>query len=426
MLCCGFVLLLIGCGGQKIAPAPDGRFSKEAVAEVTKLMAKAQTNQSDLLSVKEYTKGAKLLMKAKQGLSKGRSSESVRGNAELAKVQFLLAIERSNARRSSVSRILKARKSILGAGVRNSESLVEELAEIDDDLRGATKHFSKKLGPKKFSKFQKRYFRLEVETVQFRELDAVRKRIKIASKKKAGKLAPGSLRMARMDLSAAENLVDQSPRNPAVHRESVRRAADSSVLLAEVMKVILNAKGTPENIALQIVSQNSTLGRLSQSVGNLKNSLRNQNDALTKSSVLVRFQNAMNEAVQNLSEDEASVYQQGNKLIFRLKKISFATGTSTVPPASKPLLAKINEIIGHLDSESVVVEGHSDSVGSDYINSKISADRAISVATYLSSLPGNYKVTYIGYGETRPIASNKTSAGRAVNRRVDLVVTARR
>jgi outer membrane protein OmpA-like peptidoglycan-associated protein len=425
VLCCGLVLLLVGCGSPKNDPEAHSH-AKAVVSEVTELKRKAERNHTDLLSVHEYTKGNKYLMKAEQGLSSGRDSKTILENAELAKVQFLIALEQSGARRSSVPRILQARQSVLGAGVRNSDKLVGDLADIDDDLRSATKHFAKKLAPKKFSKFQKRYFSLEVDTVQFIELDAVKNRIKIAKKNKAGKRAPASLRMAKMDLSAAENLVAQSPRNPRVHKNSVSKAKDSSVLLAEVMKVILGAKGTPEKIALQIVSQNSTLGSLSDSIGNLESSLRDKEGELAKSSVMIRFQEAMDEAVLNFSDDEATVYQQGNKLIFRLKKINFSTGVAAIPPGSKPLLSKINEIIGRLGSETVVVEGHTDSVGTDYLNAKLSSDRAISVATYLTSLPGSYKVSYIGYGESRPIATNETSAGRATNRRVDLVVSAKR
>jgi outer membrane protein OmpA-like peptidoglycan-associated protein len=134
----------------------------------------------------------------------------------------------------------------------------------------------------------------------------------------------------------------------------------------------------------------------------------------------------MDRAVQEFSDDEAAVYQQGKKLIFRLKKMNFASGTSTVPASSKPLLSKVNDIIRFVGAEIVAVEGHTDSVGAADLNKKLSTKRAISVANYLASLAGGYKIGYIGYGESRPIATNETKAGRAINRRVDLVVTAKK
>jgi outer membrane protein OmpA-like peptidoglycan-associated protein len=206
------------------------------------------------------------------------------------------------------------------------------------------------------------------------------------------------------------------------------------------MDVILNAKGTPENIALKIVKQNRQLGLLSKNVGLLEKdlkatksnlaqtegALKSQEEALKKSSTQVKFQKAMEQAGEYFSEEEASVYQQGNKLIFRLKKINFSSGTSIIPATSKPLLSKVNDIIKPLGAEMVVVQGHTDSVGSANINKNLSIKRASSVANYLASFAGGYKIGYLGFGETRPIASNETKEGRAINRRVDLVVTAKK
>ncbi len=134
----------------------------------------------------------------------------------------------------------------------------------------------------------------------------------------------------------------------------------------------------------------------------------------------------MDEAVKQFSEDEASVYQQESKLIFRLKRINFLSGAATIPAASKPLLTKINNIIKTVGAEIVAVQGHTDSVGTAELNASLSTKRAVTVANYLASLSGGYKIGYIGYGESRPIASNETKEGRAINRRVDLVVTAKK
>ena len=71
-------------------------------------------------------------------------------------------------------------------------------------------------------------------------------------------------------------------------------------------------------------------------------------------------------------------------------------------------------------------QGHTDSVGASDLNLKLSTKRAVSVANYLAALGGGYKIGYIGYGESKPIASNETNVGRAINRRVDLVVTAKK
>ena len=455
ILCYGLVLTLIGCASAQKAELMSGDNAGAAISEVTKVMQRAEDEQSDLLSIKEYNKGVDYLNRAKRGMSSNYSKEGILENAAIAKAYFQDARTKGGVKSSKAVRILEARKSSLQAGLKNSKELVTALADVDDDLRDETDDFSKTLDPEEFSEFQKTYLALEIEAVQFRELDTSKQAIQYVIKRDAEDLAPESLRIARLDISDAENIIAQSPRNPEIHQESVTKALNSTSLLVGVMDVILNAEGTPENIALRIYNQNKELGVLSKSVGSLQANLKTtksslqetqsslqktqsnltetegelkiKEEALKKSSIQVRFQNAMDEARVQFSDDEASVYQQGSKLIFRLKRINFASGTSSIPAESKPLLGKVNGIIKKfLDAKIVAVQGHTDSIGADDLNLKLSTQRAISVAKYLASLGGGYKIGYIGYGESKPIASNETKHGRAINRRVDLVVTAKK
>jgi OOP family OmpA-OmpF porin len=448
ILCCGLVLMLFGCASAKKAELTSGDNAKAAVAEVTKVMQVAEDEQSDLLSAKEYDKGMNYLGRAKQGLAANYNKESILENAAIAKAYFQDARIQGGVKSSKAVRILQARKSSLRAGLRNSEKLVVALANVDEELRDETDDFAETLEPKEFSIFQKQYLALEIEAVQFRELDTSKQAIQYVIKRDSEDLTPKALRTARLDIKAAENLIAQSPRNPDIHQESVKKALDSTSLLVGVMDVILNAKGTPEHIALRIYNQNKELGVLSKSVGSLQanlkttkssleesqlsltekeEALRLKNEALKKSATQVRFQNAMDEARIQIPEEEALVYQQGSKLIFRLKRINFASGTSSIPMESKPLLEKVNDIIKtFLDAKIVAVQGHTDSVGAEDLNLKLSTQRAISVAKYLASFAGGYKIGYIGYGESKPIASNERREGRAINRRVDLVVTAKK
>ena len=461
IISCSIAITLFGCASTNKTEFSSAVNPEEAVQEVTALLQKADQSQSDLLSYDEYTQGIIYLKKAQKGLSGGYKKDYILDNAATAKGYLETALEHSEVRRTNATRILQSRKSSLDAGIKNSENLIAALNDVDDDLRGETDDFSEPLEPKEFSQFQKEYFSLEIKAVQFRELDSVKAAIQKAAKDDADDLAPNSLRIAMLDLNEAENFIAQSPRAPEVHDKSVKKAIESSVLLSDVMDVILNAKGTPENIALKIVHQNRELVKLSSNVGNLEKNLKTtetnlmekegalktkdaelvsaksnlaetesalilQNQQLEKNSIQIRFQKAMDEAVRQFSDDEASVYQQGSKLIFRLKKINFASGNAIIPPASKPLLVKVNDIIKSIGAELVAVQGHTDSVGKEELNVKLSTRRAVSVANYLASLAGGYKIGYTGYGESRPIASNETKEGRAINRRVDLVVTAKK
>jgi len=461
ILCHSLVFVLVGCASTKEVEPLSADELKQAVAEVEGLIKEADINQAELLSYKEYTKGSNFLGKAQRGLSGNYQADYILKNAAEGKAQLQQALKNTRTRTPNATRILEARKAALDAGLKGSTEIASAMVDVDEDLTDETDNFSRALEPQEFSEFQKKYLELETRAVQFRELDAIKQANQKAAGQDARKLAPDSLRTALLDVNEAENIIAQSPRDPKVYELSVTIAEESSVLLTDVMDVILNAPGTPEDIALKIVQQNRELEKLSANVGSLQQNLEStqsnlmetegalkqqnlelestrsnlqetesalllQNQELEKSSTQVRFQRAMDQAVKEFPDDEASVYQQGSKLIFRLKKINFATGSATIPVASKPLLAKVNDIIRFVGAELVAVEGHTDSVGSAELNKSLSTKRAISVANYLSSLGGGYKIGYVGYGESRPIVTNETKEGRAINRRVDLVVTARK
>lgn len=482
IFCVSIAVLLIGCAATHKAELAAGDNAYEAVNEITALNQTARDMHADLLSAEEFDQAMKYLEKARRTHDANGNGQAVLDNAGIAKAYFQQAIANAESRKANAARIIRARQDALDAGLARSDRLLDKLAGIDERLDDATDSFSRSLNPEQFSEFQKRYYALEIEAVRFTELDAVRRAIQNAVDDGANKLAPDSLGQAMFDLKEAENLIAQSPRDPSVYHPLVETSIESAILLADVMEVISNSKGTPENVAVQVVRQNRELNRLSRNVDSLEQNLGSaksvieqkvselqqqrqelystkkhlqqtegllqqrqqelestklnlvettgallmQNQALEQTSTKVRFQRAMDEAVKKFPDDVVSAYQQENKLIFRLKQINFPSGKSQLPDESTPLLTDINEIIKGIGARLVAVEGHTDSIGTTEFNQKLSTDRAISVANYMAALDGGYQLGYVGYGESRPIASNETESGRAINRRVDLVITARK
>lgn len=106
--------------------------------------------------------------------------------------------------------------------------------------------------------------------------------------------------------------------------------------------------------------------------------------------------------------------------------VNFDYDKSDVKPAYRSEIGKLAEFLTSYPDTNVVVEGHTDSRGTDSYNQKLSERRAKAVADYLAQEFGiaSHRVSYKGYGEVKPIASNKTEAGRAENRRVVGVVSA--
>lgn len=111
-------------------------------------------------------------------------------------------------------------------------------------------------------------------------------------------------------------------------------------------------------------------------------------------------------------------------LIVNMSDVLFDTGRYTLRPAAREKLAKISGIVLAYPELQLEVEGHTDSVGSDAYNQKLSEQRANSVSDYLKrqGVP-EMNVTTRGFGESTPVADNTKAAGRQQNRRVELVVS---
>ena len=102
-------------------------------------------------------------------------------------------------------------------------------------------------------------------------------------------------------------------------------------------------------------------------------------------------------------------------------QILFDSGKSTIKPVSAEKLAEIIKILNEYPTAKFTVEGHTDSVGSDKLNQRLSDSRANSVKNYLvENGVDQFRLSAIGYGESRPIATNNTRDGRAKNRRVEI------
>lgn len=111
-------------------------------------------------------------------------------------------------------------------------------------------------------------------------------------------------------------------------------------------------------------------------------------------------------------------------LVVNMSDVLFDSGKYTLRPQAREKLARISGIVSAYPGLSLAIEGHTDSVGGDAYNQRLSEERAESVEKYLTQqgLPET-SLSAAGLGKTQPIASNTTAKGRQQNRRVELVVS---
>ncbi|MCL7745221.1 OmpA family protein [Guyparkeria hydrothermalis] len=127
---------------------------------------------------------------------------------------------------------------------------------------------------------------------------------------------------------------------------------------------------------------------------------------------------------QDMQGTGVDVQRQGDTIRLQApESITFQTDSAEIQPQFRRTLNDIAASIQQYPNTVVRVEGHTDSTGSASYNQDLSVNRAQSVASYLAqSGVSSSRVQAIGYGESRPIATNSTPQGRAQNRRVEILI----
>ncbi|MXQ06357.1 OmpA family protein [Alphaproteobacteria bacterium GH1-50] len=139
--------------------------------------------------------------------------------------------------------------------------------------------------------------------------------------------------------------------------------------------------------------------------------------------------NALDAQAAELRNDfgngDIDVINTGSELIVRMPEaILFATDSATLNPQLRSDLFVLSESLNKYPNSVVTVTGHTDNTGSAAYNQDLSERRAMSVASVLRSGGVSAgRLNVVGAGESRPIATNQTAAGRAQNRRVDITIT---
>ena len=128
------------------------------------------------------------------------------------------------------------------------------------------------------------------------------------------------------------------------------------------------------------------------------------------------------ELERELEDLEASNTDRG--LVLTLGDVLFDTGASTLKPGAMTTIDRLAQFMRDYPERSVRIEGHTDAVGAEQLNQRLSEERARAVegALLARNIEAD-RISTVGYGEARPVASNETQAGRQQNRRIEVVVS---
>jgi outer membrane protein OmpA-like peptidoglycan-associated protein len=464
------IFLLSACAGRKleVESIPKSGHPQELINNLEKDVALARNKGINVLAPTWFAQAETSLSEAKKLLDEGAELAKIFDDVATGRAQLRRAKEIAEVSKATLSDAIKARELAREAG---SPVLGKDYADVENEFLKLTRAIEKNnLGyaqrnqPEVTEKFRQ----LEIRAIKVSTIGEVRNLLRISEKQKSDKIAPQSYAAAINKLAEADAFITENPYN----KEQMGKLANEALFLsrrhleiAEETKKIQQMG--PEQIALwmeatlqqtarylsapdmrdqsfdqqvenilatisaQQADHEFTINKakeqqieirdLQQKTASLEGQSRKQQERLMAQK---RLNQLFLEMQGYFNPDEAEVYKRENQLIIRLKAMHFPIGQSVIMPENYALLGKVQRTIRAFGEPDVIIGGHTDSTGPEPINEHLSQQRAEAVRQYLvanGTLPYD-KIIAVGYGSMRPLATNSTEKGRAINRRIDVTI----
>jgi OOP family OmpA-OmpF porin len=441
-------------------------------------LAAADAVNAKLYAPKNYESGMKEYRTAEDYLARGRNIEHVRSNAADAVDYFETAKAAASLAQTALAQAIKSRQDAANA---HAPKLAPDLWDDAQRkfLRAVQLMERGDLKNAKRREVEATSFYREAELVAIKAeyLSETRKLLADADRARVGKYAPITLGKAKLLLADAERELNENrydtdlPRNLAIRAnyeakhalylsEIVRQVRDKDLTaeqlvlnweepmraIAGVADILPDMQEGPDKLVAELVAyfehEANELQAVQQEyaedqtrLADMEEEMRTLDERLggatTERAALIQRLEAQARVKQQFaqvekmfSSYEARVFREADTIILRMVGLNFDSGDDQLKPENFDLLAKVEKAIDVFPRSELTIEGHTDSHGGDVLNQKLSQERAESVQQYMVNamrIP-TYRLIATGYGETQPVSSNETEAGRARNRRIDIVI----
>ncbi|UYL09503.1 OmpA family protein [Bdellovibrio sp. SKB1291214] len=431
LIASAFAAGFIGCAGKptNVTSIPNSADPAVEISRTEEMVNEARAKQMNVLSPDNFKSAERELEKAKDYQADKKSAEKILERVSYSRAWLQQGENKSDISKKTLGEITDARSGALKAGAPNLYSkewkkLENRLENVTKDVENGSLTAAEKKGPDLVAAYRQ----IERDSVAKQHLGRAKSTIDDAQKDKAKDKAPKSLALAEGKYNQTMKLIAQDPRNTAAISRTAEDATREADHLAEVMSKV-NA-GNSEALVLQNERQQRMITNLRGENKSQEQELAQAGEQLEvakqQEAELAR-QQALTQAAdkirRELRPNEAEVFTQDGKVMVRLKGLNFASGKSTLTPKNKALLQRVETALNDVPAAKIEVQGHTDSTGKAETNQRISEERAKSVQRQLiANGASSDKVDAIGLGDERPISNNGTAAGRAQNRRIDLVI----
>ncbi|MBV8114804.1 MAG: OmpA family protein [Silvibacterium sp.] len=264
--------------------------------------------------------------------------------------------------------------------------------------------------------------------------------VQIAEAAGAGKYAPDTLATAKQALGNAQDMDHhKSERKQEITyaRAAVQSAEDARIMAIRKMKAedderqreaAQQANETAQQAALDAqraaAERAQAEAQAAQAQAEAERARADQATAQQRAQRATDQTEQMRERLKEQLNQVLATRETARGLIVNMSDVLFAFNQYNLKPEAREKLAKVSGILLSYPNLQLQVEGYTDNIGSDDYNQKLSDQRADAVRDYLvaQGVP-QASVSAAGYGKADPVADNSSAAGRAENRRVQLVVS---
>lgn len=430
------VIVIAGCSSEpKVNELPITADTQVELNRVELKMQKAKEQQIDVLSPKHFASAQKALKKAHKAEASEKNKKEILHQIALADKELSLASDVAVSSHQVLHGVIEARRDAVQAHAQMN--LSDEMNKADNKLMNMTEKIEKKdisQADAKRLDLEKTYRDLEMKSIKKEKLEISHQMIEQAIKEGAKNLTPETLEWAQKKVTANQLLIETNRHDTSVIETAASDARASAARLLKMVRTAKKstAKNAEELAKLAEVNEQAALQSENELAHTESNLEKSQRKLATLSADNEKLQSAVSldqkyETVRReFAEDEADVYKQGNKILIRLKGLSFENNKEGLRSDSFPLLAKVQKVLTSIKPNHVLIEGHTDSTGDKKLNEDLSVKRAKSVESYLVANKSIAEeiIESTGMGYAKPIATNKTMEGRAQNRRVDVIITA--
>ena len=477
-----FILLLLCCYAipSFAQQSQQGLLAQlnQKLIDIERVINDSQSLQVHILSPNDFAEAKRYYESAKSDLDRGRDVKSIQKNLDRAEEFLAKAIENAKEAKKQLPFLIQARDDALTANApeyalelfeKAERDFKDAMSEIEDsDLNNAIK--KAKDGESEFRE-------AELTAIKASIIGNVHKLLDEARNVKAEKFAPQTYKRSTVLLQEAENILNTDRSAQATARVKAEQAEYQARRSIYISKLVQENRADDAKWEVTLVKNEQALNKVASQLNmqvkydngmaeavnsvdlalkavlddkaQMRTELEEKNKELADKNTELRKLTAeldvskqqeaglkqtleakkrQEEKIKRIEDmfgpSEAIVLREGTSLVIRMVGLNFASGKSVIEPAYFGLLTKVQRAIREFPNAPIVIEGHTDSRGYEAANMQLSEKRADSVKSYLLANMGlpSSQIQSMGYGQSKPIASNETESGRQKNRRIDIVI----